>query len=163
VTAEAGPLLVSVVADEDAAVEPALAQTIEAAALAALRHEGVAAGELTVALVGGAEIARLNRAYRGVDAVTDVLSFGMEGSPAVAGPPGAPPYLGDIAICAERAAAQARDYGHSAAREFAFLTVHGVLHLLGHDHHEPAEERRMREREEAVLAEMGLGREATGR
>lgn len=159
-TTEPSPLVVSVVADEDAPLAPSLAQTIEAAALAALQHEGVAAGELTVAVVGGAEIRRLNRDFRGVDAVTDVLSFGAGDDPAVAGPPGAPPYLGDIAICAERADEQARAYGHSAAREFAFLTVHGVLHLLGHDHHEPAEERRMREREEAVLAALGLRREA---
>lgn len=154
------PLIVSVVSDDDAQLAPTLAHTIEAAALAALRHEGVAAGELTVAIVGGAAIRRLNRDYRGIDAVTDVLSFGTGGSPTVVGPPGAPPYLGDIAICAERADEQARDYGHSAAREFAFLTVHGVLHLLGHDHHEPTEERRMRAREEAVLAALGLGRQA---
>jgi len=108
--------------------------------------------------VSPAEIRDLNRTYRQVDDETDVLSFSMdddqEPRPSLVGPA----YLGDIAICLPRAAAQAQEYGHSLERECAYLTVHGVLHLLGHDHHERGEQRRMRTAEESVLKTIGLPR-----
>ncbi len=91
-----------------------------------------ARGELTVALVGDATIRRLNREYAGTDRATDVLSF-----PAGAGAPGkggARP-LGDIAIATGVARRQARAAGHSYSHELRVLALHGLLHLLGHDHH----------------------------
>ena len=101
-------------------------------------------------------------AYRGVDAPTDVLSFGdddADDGPAFVRPPGTPRYLGDLAISYERAVAQAAEYGHSRERELAYLAVHGVLHLLGYDHERgPEDAAAMRAREEAVMIQIGLPR-----
>jgi len=76
------------------------------------------------AILGDAELRRLNREFRGKDYATDVLSF-----PAIGGPS-----LGDLAISATRARAQAREFGHSTEDEIRILMLHGVLHLLGFDH-----------------------------
>ena len=150
--------LVSVVGDEG--VPDDLAASIERAVRTTLQQQGITQRtELTVALVSPDEIRDLNRSYRSIDEETDVLSFTMDQATASPLPPGAAPYLGDIAISTERAALQAREYGHSLAREIAYLTVHGVLHLLGHDHHIPEEQRRMRSAEEDVLARLGLARQ----
>jgi probable rRNA maturation factor len=74
--------------------------------------------------------------------------------------PGAWPHLGDIALSFERVQAQAAEYGHSLQRELAYLVAHGTLHLLGYDHETgPTEAAAMRQREEAVLAGLGLARE----
>jgi len=80
-------------------------------------------------ITGDAELRRLNREFRGKDCATDVLSF-----PAQAGRPALRACLGDIAISAARARAQAREYGHTAEQEIQILMLHGVLHLLGMDH-----------------------------
>jgi probable rRNA maturation factor len=149
--------LVSVVGDE--AVPADLETIIERAVRTTLRHQSVTRRtEVTVALVSPAEIRQLNRTFRSIDTETDVLSFTMDQPGASQLLPGAVPYLGDIAIGTQRAELQAREYGHSFAREIAYLTVHGVLHLLGHDHHAPDEQRRMRGAEEEVLALLGLSR-----
>lgn len=85
----------------------------------------VAKGRPFHALVtGDAELARLNRDFRGKDYATDVLSF----------PSGTKPFLGDLAISAARARAQAREFGHSTEDEIRILMLHGVLHLTGMDH-----------------------------
>jgi probable rRNA maturation factor len=89
-----------------------------------------ATGEVAVALVGDRRIRALNRAYRGVDRPTDVLSF-----PANApGPAGAPTHLGDIVIATGVAKRQARSAGHALGTELRVLALHGLLHLLGYDH-----------------------------
>jgi len=75
-------------------------------------------------IAGDAELQRLNREYRGKDYATDVLSF----------PSDTRPFLGDLAISAARARAQARDFGHSTEDELRILMLHGVLHLTGMDH-----------------------------
>ncbi|MDW8145690.1 MAG: rRNA maturation RNase YbeY [Roseiflexaceae bacterium] len=127
-----------------------------------LRAEQVAGPvEISVLITDDAELHRLNQMYRGVDAPTDVLSFAEadDSSPFVR-PPEAPRYLGDIAISWDRVVVQAAEYGHSPERELAFLTVHGVLHVLGYDHERgPVDEARMRAREEAILDALGLSRE----
>ena len=105
---------------------------------------------------------------RGVDRPTDVLSFpAFDLSPGeLPGPEDADPAtglvpLGDMCLSLERVKAQAREYGHSNRRELAYLVVHSVLHLLGYDHlDEGAEKAQMREREEAILGELGIPREA---
>jgi probable rRNA maturation factor len=84
------------------------------------------------------EIQQLNASYRNIDRVTDVLTFPAWEGDAILCPPDG--YLGDIAICYERAAEQAQEYGHSLERELAFLAVHGALHLLGYDHMKPEDE-----------------------
>ncbi len=123
--------------------------------------------EVNVLFTDDAGIRLLNLDLRGVDAPTDVLSF-----PMFAFEPGAfsaeeiqldpgtdllP--LGDIAISLERARAQAEEYGHSPAREVAYLTVHSVLHLLGYDHMNEEDRGRMRQREEDILRALNLPRE----
>jgi probable rRNA maturation factor len=119
--------------------------------------------EISVLITDDATLQQLNRDYRGIDAVTDVLSFGDEDSSAFVAHPALPRYLGDIAISLERVLAQAAEYGHSAERELAFLAIHGTLHLLGYDHEQsPAAAAAMREREEAALARLGLAREEAG-
>ncbi len=140
--------------------DPALIEQAVAAALAAEQIAG--AIEVSVLVTDDAALHALNRDYRGVDAPTDVLSFADEedsGAPtAFVRPPDATRYLGDIAISYERVVAQAAEYGHSHERELAFLTVHGLLHLLGYDHERgPADEAAMRAREEAVMERLGLG------
>jgi probable rRNA maturation factor len=80
-------------------------------------------------ITGDAELRRLNRDFRGKDYATDVLSFPSEPRPSGSGQ-----FLGDIAISLSRARAQAREYQHSLEQEVQILMLHGVLHLLGHDH-----------------------------
>ncbi len=112
---------------------------------------------LTIRLTDDAELRALNRQYRATDAPTDVLSFGGEGyrdgQPSDACD--APAYLGDIAISMERCAAQAERYGHPLEDELALLVIHGVLHLLGYDHHTPARRRRMWQAQDRAFALLG--------
>jgi probable rRNA maturation factor len=119
--------------------------------------------EVSVSFVDDQEIRSLNKIYRDKDSATDVLSFplGENGVYDVNFETGAY-MLGDIVISVERAVEQAKLYGHSLQREIAFLTVHSMLHLLGYDHEQGGIEAvRMREKEEMVLAEMGLKRNSS--
>lgn len=98
-----------------------------------------ARGEVTVALVGDRQIRSLNRRFRGLDRVTDVLAFPMDGAAAGPGPlASGPRYLGDIVIATDRARRQARAEGHSLTTELRVLALHGLLHLLGYDHERDA-------------------------
>jgi probable rRNA maturation factor len=133
--------------------------------LAALAAEGYERGyAVDVRLTDDAGIWTLNRAQRGVDAPTDVLSFpllqpaGAAAAPRFVLPPAATVHLGDVVVSLPRARAQAEDFGHSVDRELAYLLVHGVLHLLAYDHERPADAAAMRKREEAILAALGLPR-----
>ncbi|WP_129674097.1 rRNA maturation RNase YbeY [Candidatus Chloroploca sp. Khr17] len=132
---------------------------VEQAATAVLAVEGVAGPlEVSVLLADDARLQALNRAFRGLDEPTDVLSFADDGDGAAfVAQPDAVRYLGDVALSYERVVAQAHEYGHSRARELAYLTVHGMLHLLGYDHERgPDDAALMRSREEAALAELVL-------
>jgi len=97
-----------------------------------------ARGTVTIALVSDARIKQLNRAYRGKDRVTDVLSFPTSTNHAAANQPNPqspiPNHLGDIAIARGVARRQARDLGHPQTAELRALALHGLLHLLGYDH-----------------------------
>jgi probable rRNA maturation factor len=140
------------------------AKLIERAVAQTLAVEGVVGTiEVSVLVTDDAALHALNRDYRGVDAPTDVLSFAAEdetSGPAFVLPPGTSRYLGDIAISYERVVAQAAEYGHSRERELAYLTAHGVLHLLGYDHDRGAEDAAaMRAREEATMDRLELRRE----
>jgi probable rRNA maturation factor len=90
--------------------------------------------EFHVLITGDAELRRLNRAFRGKDAATDVLSFPAGPGIPPAGAGHARPALGDMAISGVRARSQARAYGHTTEEEIRILILHGVLHLLGMDH-----------------------------
>lgn len=128
--------------------------SMERAAAAALESEG-RDGDLTILIDTPERIQTLNREFRHVDAVTDVLTFpSWEGEISLS----ADGYLGDIMICYERAKEQAAAYGHSLTRELSFLAVHGVLHLLGYDHMTEEEERVMREKQTAILDRIGVTR-----
>lgn len=91
-----------------------------------------ARGSLTLALVGDRQVRALNRRFRGVDHVTDVLSFAADvPARAIVGPAR---FLGDVVIATGVAARQAREAGHSLGTEYRILALHGLLHLLGYDH-----------------------------
>ena len=119
--------------------------------------------------VDGEEIRRLNRETRGMDKVTDVLSY-----PALDGIKGQAlkrkdyPFeidedgrlmIGSIVVCCDRAREQAEEYGHSYERELHYLLVHGIMHCLGYDHMTDEERAEMREKEEFILGKMGITRE----
>ncbi len=124
--------------------------------------------EVAVCFASNEEIRRINREQRGIDKVTDVLSFPMlqltPGEKPLIGPEDRDPetgrvYLGDIVISLERAEEQAAEFGHTLERETAFLAVHSLMHLLGYDHITEMERRLMRAHEEAVLSALSLTRE----
>lgn len=116
--------------------------------------------EISVRFVDDEIIHELNREYRHVDRSTDVLSFPLgENGVYDINHDTCAKILGDIVISMQHAVMQAELYGHSLQREIAFLTVHSMLHLLGYDHEAEGLERvRMREKEEAVLTQLGLKR-----
>jgi probable rRNA maturation factor len=135
-------------------------ELIARAATAAL-ESGDAHGDVCILITDAEEIQTLNRNYRKTDRVTDVLTFPAWEGEAILCPKDE--YLGDIAICYERAQEQAAEYGHSLERELAFLAVHGALHLLGYDHMTPVDEKKMFAKQREILCGLGLPRgEGTG-
>jgi probable rRNA maturation factor len=126
-------------------------------ALATLRHQGVEEPvELTIVVTGDGRVRELNRKYRGVDTPTDVLSFGSAEEAGFVTPPGVPRYLGDVVISFNRAGEQAARARHRAEAELQLLAVHGVLHLLGHDHGAPDEKATMWTAQAEVLRALGV-------
>ncbi|EHG20509.1 hypothetical protein HMPREF9334_01405 [Selenomonas infelix ATCC 43532] len=123
------------------------------------RLYGAEDAEVSVTLTDDAHIHELNRIYRAVDRPTDVLSFALTESeePEIVGAQGHD-VLGDLVISLDHVAAQAEEYGHSPLRELSFLTVHGMLHLLGYDHMEEAERQEMEEEQRHVMEELGIAR-----
>ena len=117
--------------------------------------------ELGLFITNDETVRRLNREYRGVDKATDVLSFalteggGGDSSPSFIMPPDGIVHLGEVVVSYPRAQEQAEENGREVSEEVAWLVVHGVLHLLGYDHDEPARGRRMRALEKGVLSEVG--------
>ena len=114
-----------------------------------LKHENVNNAIFSIIFVDEKEIRKINKKYRNIDKITDVISFAFEDNAKLV-------YndfrvLGDIYICIPRMIDQARDYGHSEKRELSFLTVHGLLHLLGYDHQTKGEEKEMFALQEFIL------------
>lgn len=109
--------------------------------------------EVSVSFVGDEEIKNLNRDYRGVDKSTDVLSFPMDDEFIID-----KRILGDVIINTRRVMEQAEELGHSRERELSYLTVHSILHLLGYDHMEEEDKRKMREREKLAMKELEIYR-----
>jgi probable rRNA maturation factor len=127
---------------------------LERAARATLGHQSASPeAELTIVLSDDTRLQELNRDYLGVDAPTDVLSFPADQDDPETGAP----YLGDILISIPRAERQAAEAGHPLETEVQLLVVHGVLHLLGHDHAEQGEKANMWAAQSQVLAGLGLG------
>jgi len=131
--------------------------SLERCARATLSHQRVGGPvALTIVVTGDGNVRRLNRAYRGVDATTDVLAFGDAEGDGFVTAPGVPRYLGDVIISLPCAKVQARRAGHPLEAELQLLTVHGVLHLLGHDHSEPAEKAAMWAAQTEILRALGV-------
>jgi len=127
------------------------AKMLRRVAAEVLRQEGVEEGtEMSLIITSDEAIQELNLRFRGVDAPTDVLAFGMGDEGGFVTAPESFPYLGDVVISYERAIAQAEEWGHSIAEELKLLIVHGILHLLGYDHEEEADAQKMREREAQI-------------
>lgn len=134
-------------------------QLLERAAQAALAHESASLdSDLSIVLTDDARLQGLNRDYLGIDAPTDVLSFpASETGGSEIDPETGARYLGDILISMPRAQAQADAAAHALESEVQLLVVHGVLHLLGHDHAEPHEKTRMWKAQREILESLGLG------
>jgi probable rRNA maturation factor len=113
--------------------------------------------EVSVTFVGPEEIRELNQQFRGVDKVTDVLSFPQYES-LEAMPEKGPLCLGDVVICSEQALLQADEFGHSPERELVYLFVHSIFHLMGYDHLEDEDKKSMRDQEEKVMTLLGIER-----
>ena len=150
--------------------EEVFAQTDIAALKAAMDTFLVSDVDISIELlfVSDTEIKQLNKDTRGVDKVTDVLSY-----PTLDGICGKPLYkkdfpydldeenrllIGSVVVCRERAKEQAEEYGHSYKRELHYLFVHGIMHCLGYDHIEEQDKILMRQAEEKVLSAMGITR-----
>lgn len=124
---------------------------------------------LDVHIVTDEEMRQINVTRRGIDEATDVLSFPLLDLLPGEGlredffvlPPDTVCHLGDVVISFSRVESQAAEAGHSQERELAYLTVHAVLHILGYDHDTEGQRRKMRRREEEVLAELGLRRDSS--
>jgi probable rRNA maturation factor len=125
-----------------------------------LQEAGLPRAEVSVLLTDDATIHEMNRAYRGYDKPTDVLSFAQGENPGDAPPPpplpGTPPLLGDVVISVDTAIRQAETHGVSLEQELALLTVHGILHLLGYEDETEAGAEKMQEREREILG-LSLG------
>jgi probable rRNA maturation factor len=124
-----------------------------AVSAALLQQSETLDSELTIVLTGDNRLHELNRDYLGVDAPTDVLSFPASETDPETGAR----YLGDILISLARARAQAEAAGHPLESEVQLLVVHGVLHLLGHDHAQAGEKTRMWQAQAEILEGLGLG------
>lgn len=129
--------------DGDASLEADAERLLEAVELAD--------AELAVTLCDDEHIRELNEQWRGKDSATDVLSF-----PGGEMPPGAPRALGDVVISVPTAARQAEELGHSVGVELRVLLVHGLLHVLGHDHDDVDDREAMQSEEARLLEQLGL-------
>ena len=137
----------------------AMMNKIEEAAKVCLEMEGVDENlaEISLTFVDMEEIQQLNREYRDTDSVTDVLSFPQFESKDEF-PETGEIIMGDVVICTEKAMLQAEEFGHSPEREIIYLFTHSLLHLMGYDHMEEDEKQIMRQKEEAVMNRIDLGR-----
>jgi len=134
-------------------------EQFEQAAAYCLEEEGISPENIEVSLtfVDPEEIKELNASYRGMENITDVLSFPQFDTKNDIPKEGIV-LLGDVVICLDRALEQADTYGHSPEREILYLFVHSMFHLLGYDHQCDEEQAEMRNLEEKILARIGLER-----
>lgn len=119
--------------------------------------------ELSITFMDDQAIQAVNAQYRGKDVPTDVISFALEelseGEVAIVQQSDMPVVLGDIVISIDTAKRQAAEYSHTFERELGFLALHGFLHLLGYDHLDEEEERKMFGRQKEILTAFGLERQ----
>ncbi len=151
--------------EQDIKIADNTEKLILSACEAVLKIEGfLDDAEINVTLVDSEEIRQLNNDFRGIDKSTDVLSFPLgENGEYDINPENGCLMLGDVVISVEQALVQAEEFGHGVEREIAYLTVHSVLHLLGYDHVDEAQEKKiMRKKEEEALALLGLSIKSEG-
>lgn len=122
----------------------------------ALKYKGLDNVVFNVIFVDNETIRKINREYRDIDRETDVISFALEDNKDIDFSFGR--LLGDIYISVDKMKAQAKEYGHSEKREMAFLTIHGLLHLLGYDHETYEDEEVMFREQELILDGYGIKR-----
>ena len=120
----------------------------------ALEYQKIKKCLFNIIIVDEEKIHYLNKNYRNKDSVTDVISFALEDEDSFIKTDVR--ILGAIYICLKRAKEQSIEYGHSFLREISFLSVHGLLHLLGYDHMEKEEEKIMFNLQEMILNEYGI-------
>lgn len=125
-------------------------------ALYTLKRENIDNSILNVIIIDNEEIHKINREYRGIDRPTDVISFALEDDCTFVSLDIT--VLGDIYISIDKVYEQAKLYNHSVIREISFLTVHGVLHLLGYDHIKEEEEKIMFDKQRKYLDELDIKR-----
>lgn len=155
-------------------VSEELTKQLEDTIMTALKEEEVnVACEVSLVFVDNEEIREINNENRGIDRETDVLSFPILDYPKdkvykevykdakfdETYLDGEDLVIGDIVLSLEKALEQSKEYNHSFEREACYLVVHSVLHLLGYDHMEDEEKKRMREREEYILNKLNITRE----
>ena len=119
-------------------------------------YEKVNDAFFSIIFIDDKKMRELNKQYRKIDKSTDVLSFAFEDNEDLS--EGTIRMLGEIYISVDRAREQAELYGHSYLRELAFLMIHGFLHLLGYDHMNDDDEKKMFDRQEVILNEFGITR-----
>lgn len=126
---------------------------------AVLEHVGFREdADLSVSFVDDKTMREINLENRGVDSTTDVLSFPQYDDIGFEAFEDEPVFIGDVVISYDRLKLQAEEYGHSLLREYSYLLVHSVLHLMGYDHMEEEDKKEMREAEEAILREFDITR-----
>ena len=114
-----------------------------------LKHMNIKDSYISVVIVDKDKIHEINKTYRNVDKVTDVISFAFEDNAGIT--PDGLRILGEIYLCMDKAKEQAVEYGHSNKREICYLVIHGLLHLLGYDHEKEEDKKKMRTKEEEIL------------
>ena len=124
----------------------------------ALKKEDLENVSFNLIVVDNEYIHELNKTYRNIDRVTDVITFALEDDDSLVLPT-EDRVLGDIYISIDKAISQAEEYGHSLLRELSFLAVHGFYHLLGYDHMTEEDEKVMFKKQEEVLEDYGIRRE----
>jgi len=157
-TADRPDIVISIVCDDwkdGLADADALCRKAALAAFRATAEEGSGA-EIGIVLTDDERMRGLNRDYRGQDKPTNVLSFAADDDSGSLDVAGAPRLLGDVVVAYGVADAEARNEGKTLADHLSHLIVHGVLHLLGHDHMDADDAKRMEELEVSVLAGLGI-------
>jgi len=121
----------------------------------ALEHEKLDDVEFNIIIIDNERIKQINKEYRNIDKETDVISFALEDYEDIKLQHR---LLGDIYISIDKAKGQALEYNHSLLRELGFLSIHGLLHLLGYDHMNPEDEKIMFDKQKEILDSYGIKR-----
>jgi len=147
--------------NEAEAVAPEIEQVIDKAIEGVIKHFDIDKSlEISVLFTDAEGIKQINKDYRNVDSVTDVLSFpqfeyDVPGAFDVEFEQGSIP-LGDIVLNLEKIYSQAEEFGHSREHEAGYLTIHSMLHLLGYDHMTEEDKKLMRDKEKIIVSELGI-------